>query len=575
MSDTSINYVKIPRFKDKVMYIPASISKTKMEMSYPVSASFKGIVRLSPNNHNTTYERAEIQLDINDETMSTTYTDAIKFEDDLKDVIKSSADITKRMIIGSDSDGYLVPFRISEYNLEFDNLGVIGSVETDKLTIFTSNPESGADTFLINGQRMPSRPSSNVSDGILYKDSTNNNSKEPVYPDEYDTRKVKITGTPDNSEILYCTVDGNNKRVFNFKQTSQFIKDVIMEALLDLQSIPTGSIQFVPVSIKQYKELVENNGYSPNKVKNAGKEVDPLVRDFLLCDGRRYRNKDFPELAKILWKEPIHRWSKVEIEGNVEGNYYKPVFDGTCNDYEKQEPKSDDEVVIKTFRVPDLRHTFISSIYLNGTTEIASGGAETPIANINSPSESADVVGSWCNDNNMTCSKDVKYDTHRHFICYGDYGPLPKPNDSTSSETSSEISLFHISPDYIETQKFLSNGDTTHILTPTNHTTKITKDNSSFLGFHFRTSSTRDKGHKGVDAIPASMFLSIPGGGSTKNDNFSKYNESKISLGKSSYDIPSFHKPSNYSDINSNFQSNPNTDDITNDTHVSWDAYMG
>jgi hypothetical protein len=32
-----------------------------------------------------------------------------------------------------------------------------------------------------------------------------------------------------------------------------------------------------------------------------GITTDPLIRDFLLCDGRQYRTKDFPELAKILW----------------------------------------------------------------------------------------------------------------------------------------------------------------------------------------------------------------------------------------------------------------------------------
>ena len=57
---TTYQEVQIPRFKDKVMYIPANISKTKKEASYVISASFKGIVRLSPNNHNTTYETPNI-----------------------------------------------------------------------------------------------------------------------------------------------------------------------------------------------------------------------------------------------------------------------------------------------------------------------------------------------------------------------------------------------------------------------------------------------------------------------------------------------------------------------------------
>ena len=109
-----IQQVILPRFKDKVMFVPASNSRTKTDTSYVISSSFKGIVRLSPNNHNTTYERATYQLSLaDDKNTGTTYSDAIKFDNEVETAINSEADITKRMIIGSDSDGYLVGFRIS------------------------------------------------------------------------------------------------------------------------------------------------------------------------------------------------------------------------------------------------------------------------------------------------------------------------------------------------------------------------------------------------------------------------------------------------------------------------------
>ena len=127
MSDTSQETKKVilPRLKDKVMYVSTDDSTTKSETSYVISSSFKGILRLSPNNHNTTYEKPNIQLSLSDEkNLGTTYTDAIKFDSDTETAIKSEADITKRMIISSDSDGYVLGFRISENNFEFDKLGL-------------------------------------------------------------------------------------------------------------------------------------------------------------------------------------------------------------------------------------------------------------------------------------------------------------------------------------------------------------------------------------------------------------------------------------------------------------------
>ena len=103
--------------------------------------------------------------------LQTYYSDSIKFDDSASDSMKSNADITKRMIIGSDSDGYLVPFRISENNFEFDNLGVIGITEADKLTIFKTDTDDRNNTFILNGERMPYFPQTNyTTPQRLYKD---------------------------------------------------------------------------------------------------------------------------------------------------------------------------------------------------------------------------------------------------------------------------------------------------------------------------------------------------------------------------------------------------------------------
>jgi hypothetical protein len=77
MSDT---HAQLPKLKEKVMYVTKSDSNTKIESSYVISSSYKGIVRLSPNNHTTVNERIIAQLSPQDEaTLGTTYTDAIVF----------------------------------------------------------------------------------------------------------------------------------------------------------------------------------------------------------------------------------------------------------------------------------------------------------------------------------------------------------------------------------------------------------------------------------------------------------------------------------------------------------------
>lgn len=580
MSDlTTYPTVQIPRFKDKVMYIPASVSKTKQESSYVISSSFKGIVRMSPNNHNTTYEKADIQLSLQDDAaLGTTYSDAIKFDNEAKDAIKSNADITKRMIIGSDSDGYLVNFRFSEYNLEFDDLGVIGITEATNMTIYTSATTDISNILTINGERMPYFPQTGSTSLPLYRGTHEGQLTNPVPAHEWDVRDVKITGEPDNSYVVYGTIDNNNKRTFKWNQTSKFIKELILEALLDLQTIPTGSIHWFPVTLSQYKELVINNGSKPNTSFINGDDtqpVDPLLRDFLLCDGRRYNNRDFPELAKILWKEPISRW---KIATNDNTKMY-PFFDVECNNYGPKQNNGNIEVSTNsfTFRVPDLRHMFISSIYMDGTTSVASGKAEEPMTSSSTPN--AKITGSRCPDNKPSSQYGTEEDKHFHFISYGSYSRFKKHSvaeGATCHKVLTDNEEANSVNDYIP----LKNEAITYTFYLTNHNS-YEYNNSYFEGFHYRTSSTADRWVYGVDAIPCTMILCTPGvnppnTGQTFSKNKDDYKQtikqSFVTKGGTSESVPSLAKPSKYEDINDKFSGSQLS--TAKENYVPWGSYM-
>jgi hypothetical protein len=53
---------ELPVFRDKVMYISSADSSYKIEQSYVISASFNGILRMSPNSYNTIYENNPVEL---------------------------------------------------------------------------------------------------------------------------------------------------------------------------------------------------------------------------------------------------------------------------------------------------------------------------------------------------------------------------------------------------------------------------------------------------------------------------------------------------------------------------------
>lgn len=590
-SDTEIKKVTLPRFKDKVMYVSSDKSDTKLETSYVISSSFKGIVRLSPNNHNTTYEKPTYQLSLSDEkNLGTTYSDAIKFDSEVENAIKSDADITKRMIIGSDSDGYAIGFRISQDNFEFDKLGVIGVLEANHLSIISSAQTPNEDVLLLNAQRMP-HIHNTVSDAqniktYVYKQPPSEEEDDEIQPHQYHTKDVKITGDGDKTFLLFSQSTSDGKKYYKYQRAHYLIRELILEALMDFQTIPTGSIHWFPVTLEQFKSLCIYNGNRPNVSHLVGGEaVDPLLRDFLLCDGRCYNNKDFPELAKILWKEPIRRWRPID---NSE-NYLYPFMDDKCNEYGAKEPKIDkttgeemkdaDGNTIRyvdfTFRVPDLRHQFISSTHIDGTTRVASGSASDGIG-------AKSVVGAWCIDNTPPSSTHFRDDRHAHFIAYGSYGKTFHTNENVITTGVSLVT----SEEDIENDKklWLDNSVNCSIVYNKNlndahfHNGTFTTfllhnhpysfgNNTWFRGFGWRYNTPTDRIHAGVDSIPATMWLSRP---KITSKEYNEWKMDRITIGMSSPDVASVEEPKDYKDIDEEFQGNVKW----NETYEPWANYQ-
>ena len=539
------------------------------EKSYTISSSFKGIVRLSPNNNNSLYEKVGIQSSLTDlNGLVSNYSDALKFEQDSK-AFRTNADISKRMLIASDSDGYLVSFRLSENNVEFDSLGIIGICKTDNLTLFTQSESQEEDVFLLNGERMPILPKKSPTYNKLF---TSSSLTEELPIGDYDVREIKIENNPDESEILYSSVSKDNKRLWKYKKTSAFIQDLIVEALLDLETIPTGSIHWVPVSLEQFKILVSENGNLPNVTHNkkvANKLVEPLVRDFLLCDGRTYNNKDFPELAKILWKEPINKWISCDNDINV----MYPSLDTKCNIYgnKNENGQAYATALDYTFTVPDLRHMFISSIYVDGNTSVEQGRP------INATSVQGGT-GTWTIDNNSATSNQSQFDNHRHFIAYGTYDiSVSNPKEyfrKGTDYTKSEDGWYEKQiPNSIKSDLIpngltdsLASEETTHITTLANNIEaayiKDSASNADTVWVHkgFGQGKNRHWQQRGFGGYPAPMIFSAP------NDNVG-WNP-KVDLGMSSYDVDSSAFPKNYKEIDSDFE-----ESIKNEEeYVNWET---
>lgn len=536
----------LPRFKDKVMFISAKDAKQKMDKSYVISSSFKGILRLSPNNTNTTLEKNDIQLSIEDDLGQANYSDAIKFDDKASSSIKSEPDISKRMIIGSDSDGYIVNFRFSEEDIEFDNLGVIGITQAKSLQILTQKNDREAEILTLNGAKMPT----------LANDSAPIQFNEKSTFDNWDEQEIRVTGKhPDNSMLIYGTLGKNNKRIWSYKKTSLFIKQLIMEALLELETIPTGSIHWFPVTLEQYINLVNQNGGRHNKSFTSAEEstpCDPLVRDFLLCDGRKYMNRDFPELAKTLWNEKITHWT-IWAEN---GNHYVPTVDDKTNTYPNtyKDKDDNDKPCTKCFRVPDLRHLFITSIQCQGGTDPASGLLVIdPLSSGNNT-----TVGTYTPDSIVDPNKKGT-DNHRHFTAYGSWEP---PDFASYSEPYNNYpnNFRQTKPVPPSTSDNLIEGTQIGIIPMHNRPYKFyspfikndkTATEGGYIGFGERDTYNKHKGHRGTESVPAYMFMSRP------NQAIPTLNQKYVGL--SSFDYPSLAYVDDYEDLGLSNEMNGDT----------------
>lgn len=492
--------VKLPIFKDKVMYINATNNKNKLEQSYVISASFKGILRLSPNNFNTINERNPIELTIEeDASISSSYSDAIVFEEGALSSTKTNADIGERFIIGSDSDGYLVNFRFSDNDLEFDNLGVIGITKTKELTIYSDDNMTDTQAFILGNTIMPSLPNELDSNRGVLIEILEQNGQYGKKPESYDEIEIDIRGKGDKSYLLHGSKDPKTgMRKFEYKRSQQFIRDVIMETLLSFQSVPTGSIHWFPVTYEQYRMLINQNQY-PNRyfkktttgLDDTQKPADPIIRDYLLCDGRKYKSEEFPELAKILWKEEITYW-------DTEGNIKKHTNGGS---------KSEKGVTIydNYFRVPDLRTKFISYVYAPSVLN-ALEGEPTNVQRFKKVPENK--TGLYTPDNSPRKSN-IESDNgqHFHFQAYGTYTCY-----NFKKAIDDDIYSFQ---GYRFKEDISQDIDARIWYLQTTAAGQSDKDGIGGFAYGFGSSPDRRRTQSSHDVITANAFLSAPGGGFT------------------------------------------------------------
>ena len=416
---------ELPILKDKVIYISSSDSNIKMEQSYVISASYNGILRLSPNSYNTINEVNPVELTAaQDQSMSTAYSDAIVFDNSAlalpettqQSDMKTNADIRYRMIIGSDSDGYLVGFRLSDQDAEFDNLGVIGITKTGKLTIYSDADSTYPQALTIGKTIMPSLHNEATNDRAKIKEileKYNVNDEYPKLPEQWDEIEIDITGKGDKSYLLSAHPDSDGNRVFEYTRSQQFIRNIIMETLLDVQSVPTGSVHWLPVTYEQYCTLVQDNNFFPNKFYKVinNNEIDesmpndPIIRDYLLCDGRKYKTSQFPELAKILWKEKITYWDEQGVKKTSEN--------GTPDIAAGEDAAS----IPNYFRVPDLRHKFISY----STADSVLNPLNEEPQNISKLISDNNKTGTYTPDNAPRSPSGQSGSNHFHFLAYGTY----------------------------------------------------------------------------------------------------------------------------------------------------------
>lgn len=356
---SKVGELVIPQFKERDIFWTNSNEKHSDE----VQNSFRGILRLSPNDDGTLEERNSANL-YNDSELLDVY-----YEDTVETAFHS------QFVRASSSDGYLIDLRVTQNYLEFDNLNVIGPSFQSKLRVYTKNEES---IVIDKTTCLPS----------LVNDKAKLGNDTSIAADYLDP---SVTANADDTYILINR--SNDKRVFEYAQVRSMIEEIANESLIDYQTVPTGAIQYVPIDMEQYNKMIAvgkpNNYYR----KDSGDANDPITRDYLVCDGSLYRNEDFPELAKVLRGETIKYWV---LEGG------KMVEKEHVNDYNKTG---------KYFRVPDLRRMFIKSVFIPDTKDLVDQPWST--------------TGTWMCDNRPQFEKGRQVQDHRHFVTSAHYQDNP------------------------------------------------------------------------------------------------------------------------------------------------------
>jgi hypothetical protein len=321
----------LPRFKERIMYGNIKNENDDLiEKSYPINQSYSGILRISPNSTATLLNK----------------NNSISITDEIKDYVNYSDHVFFALESGfvpvSTSDGVSLDMNIGNGGVEYNNLYVMGTVRTPSITVYMKNINDSS--FTLGALNMPYKPNTVRTQAV--NDSTPTY-KEVEEKDSNEEREKFL----DETYILVNTATGG-KSDFTFKSARTLIKEFIDETLLKLATLPSGSIHWIPVNIIEYNRLMkisaENNGGH-----NLGSKGNiPLIRDFLLCDGSCYRNEDFPELAKILYKEEITYW-----ESSGKKNVIKTGNAHLISDTGE-----------KCFRVPDMRTMFMQYVVPQITT---------------------------------------------------------------------------------------------------------------------------------------------------------------------------------------------------------------
>lgn len=263
-----------------------------------INDSYKGILRLSPNNSDTFNNQST--------AIGAGYT---SFQDSIADVLET------QYISVSTSDGIILDMRIGTNGAEYTNLNVLGNLYSNYVYLHNN----GKFSFNLGDRtEMPISVNTALSDASL----SNDYKYVPLDAESVDGCYFLMNETA-------------NKRKFVFKNANDIVDLFINQKLLEMDCIPTGSVHFMPIDPARYKALKEKSaGHNVASINN-----DSLIRDYLPCDGSEYDSTKYPELAKILYGTTVVYWD------DTNGKRYTY----TNNKSSK-------------FRVPDLRGQFIRSI---------------------------------------------------------------------------------------------------------------------------------------------------------------------------------------------------------------------